>query len=503
MSFLRHLLPAWKRGIEDKRSANAAILAAVDRELKDTEQETIKSKLLMSLNSSEGEWLDQYGKLFGLLRKENETDETYRNRIIAYILLKRGTIPAIKAAIQEFLGDYGDYIEIYEPYKNVFTLNKSKLNGPDHFLGEYYRVAVIDIKISRPFPIGIIDVINEFKPAGVTFRLTYQPNTYNDNAEVVKVPFADSQVLPFEKHVRIMHGMNASINGHMNMTNTSKTGTNNGLFQLNDSKLNSLDRLAGSLAAANSMYNLATYSISDLAFTNETSMADVLTTSTQMSSDFYTKTGSIDSQYAAQELNNSISNYLYFTMDVATHFSLQYSKFLKEVEPSGVYTKETYASLMGGAYLQHSLSVVTSTNIPYRLQVLNMETASWEDIEKGNASTQYKTNTASLGDTANYLSDQGIMFTRLKFFPEPGVAISTYSGIDSPDGAYSVILDGDSVDDQSADIILSGGYQKAGVPYDVRVNFFELGFTKEIAVRPTVTVFDGTATHGRIVTEAP
>jgi len=172
MSFLKHLLPGWRRSLEDKSKANAAILDALDRELQSTEQDTIETKALMSLDSSSGEWLDQYGKLFGVMRQDNEADADYRQRIKDYMVLRRGSIPAIIDAIRSFLQDYESDIEIYEPYKNVFILGQSKLSGPDHFLGEYYTVAVIDVKFSQPFPEGIIDIINEFKPAGVTVHVS-------------------------------------------------------------------------------------------------------------------------------------------------------------------------------------------------------------------------------------------------------------------------------------------------------------------------------------------
>jgi hypothetical protein len=176
MSFLKHLLPGWKRSIESKEKANAAILSSLDTELNDTEKETISSKVLMALDSSSGEWLDTYGKLFGVIRPEDETDDVYRNRIKTYITLRRGTLPAIKDAIRAFLNDYTSYIEIYEPYQNVFILNSSHLNGPDHLLGEYYTVAVIDVQFGIPIPEGIIDVINDFKPAGVTVHISQVPS---------------------------------------------------------------------------------------------------------------------------------------------------------------------------------------------------------------------------------------------------------------------------------------------------------------------------------------
>jgi hypothetical protein len=172
MSFLKHLLPAWKTNLADKTRANAAILAAIDDEFKDSEAEAIGSKVLMALGTSTDEWLDKYGNLFGVVRKDDELDDDYRLRITNYILLERGTIPAIKKAVANFLQISEAAIEIYEPYENIFFLNSSTLNGDDHILGEYYTVAVIDIKMAQEFPPELIGILKDFKPAGVTVHFT-------------------------------------------------------------------------------------------------------------------------------------------------------------------------------------------------------------------------------------------------------------------------------------------------------------------------------------------
>lgn len=172
MSFLKHLLPAWKTNLSDKTKANAAILAALDTEFTDSEADAMGSKVLMSLETSTDEWLDKYGNLFGVIRTDGEADDPYRSRIKNYITLERGTIPAIKQAVANFLSIAEDAVEVYEPYTNVFMLNKSKLNGPDHLLGEYYTVAVIDIKAAAQFPPAIIGILKDFKPAGVTVHFT-------------------------------------------------------------------------------------------------------------------------------------------------------------------------------------------------------------------------------------------------------------------------------------------------------------------------------------------
>lgn len=187
MSFLKHLLPAWNRDVSNKTKTNDAILASFDKELTATEQEAIQSKIQSSLKTSGGEWLDTYGAWFGLPRKELEEDEDYRARIIRYVLVRKGTIPAIIVAIRDFLDDYTSHIEIYEPFNNVFMLNRSLLNGEDHLMGEYYTFAVIDIKMTDSFPLGLVDIINEFKPAGVRVVLTPFSQGEVDTSSVIDI----------------------------------------------------------------------------------------------------------------------------------------------------------------------------------------------------------------------------------------------------------------------------------------------------------------------------
>lgn len=182
MSFLKHLMPTWKTSLENKEKANAAILAALDTELTSTEEDAISTSILMSLESATDEWLDEYGNTFGVIRQDNEGDDAYRQRIISYILLERGTLPAIKHAIQNYLNDTKSHIDVYEPFHDVFFLNNSKLNSTACLLGAYYTTAVIDITFTNTFPIGVFDEINKFKAAGVTALMTRKPKTYNPDA---------------------------------------------------------------------------------------------------------------------------------------------------------------------------------------------------------------------------------------------------------------------------------------------------------------------------------
>jgi hypothetical protein len=193
MSFLKYLLPAWKTNLDDNR-ANAAILKAIDQTLNDAEQDTVNNKIQSILGTASGEDLDKYGTLFGLYRQDGEADAPYVKRLNKYITLERGTIPAIINAVRVFLNDYNSSIYIYEPWRNVFFLNGSHLNGNDSLQGLYYTQAVIDIKFGIPVPNGILDVVNEFKPAGVTVHLTYAPpkakKTFNETITVGQGTFS-------------------------------------------------------------------------------------------------------------------------------------------------------------------------------------------------------------------------------------------------------------------------------------------------------------------------
>lgn len=172
MSFIKYLLPGWKSLLTNKSSANAGILAAIDTEFSNTETDIINSKSELSLDTADSDWLDLFGSTFGVIRQNNETDSAYRTRITNYIQTERGTIPSITQAVQQFLNNNAISVDVYEPYRNIFTLNSSNLNGADAFHGSYYTTAVIDIRIGAAVPAGLQDFINSYTPAGVTVILT-------------------------------------------------------------------------------------------------------------------------------------------------------------------------------------------------------------------------------------------------------------------------------------------------------------------------------------------
>ncbi|AZF89207.1 galactose-binding-like protein [Bacillus phage vB_BthM-Goe5] len=184
MSFTKYLHPLWRTLLTKDGDTHNAVLASLEDAFKTVESDAIDSRLEASLPTATGEWLDEFGDIFGVFRKDGEKDDDYRRRIVNYILIERGTTVSIEDTIQKFLDDPTAKIEIYEPYKNVFILNKSKLNGEDHILGRYYTSAVIDVRLMKHVPLELLDEIEKYKPAGVKAMVTRNPNRLRDEAVI-------------------------------------------------------------------------------------------------------------------------------------------------------------------------------------------------------------------------------------------------------------------------------------------------------------------------------
>lgn len=180
MAFLDKIHPLLKRTRENKYSdSNYAILNAIDKQLEEMELETIQSKSQSAIYTATGWFLDNaWGNWFGVKRKTGESDSDYRDRIIEKVNVPRGTVESVKYGIREFLENEYIGIEIYEPWEDIFYLNRveSRLNGKHHLIGEYYNYGVMDITVGETFPKDMLDVIDLFKPAGVTVHVNVDTN---------------------------------------------------------------------------------------------------------------------------------------------------------------------------------------------------------------------------------------------------------------------------------------------------------------------------------------
>ena len=298
-NFFRNIHPLLRRNKRPEKydDTNFAVLNALNYELTRAEQETIASKIQSSLESATDTYLDTWGDWFGVYRKDGWDDEYYRARIIRELLLKRGTIPAIIDALVDFLNDNDAVVQIYEPWRNIFYTNKSKLNGDDHLMGYYYRFAIIDISIDRPFPPEIVEIIKAFKPAGVLFYLRLD-TSLSKNKTTVESPYVYLDVTN-KTELEFLNGLYYDLRGNINLSDQRTQVVGNNIFHTNNSKLNGEDVLAGAFNHGRGYIHLASTTLLDYTPKATDSMSNLKTTLGEAGSDMYNQTKEKDGRTAS------------------------------------------------------------------------------------------------------------------------------------------------------------------------------------------------------------
>lgn len=425
-NFLKNLHPLLKRkkNPKDNKDPHYAIINMFSEELDNLEQETIDSKIQSSLGTATGKYLDIYGDWYGLVRKKNELDDTYRDRIIEYVLLKRGTNNSIIGAIKRFLEDEDVYVDIYEPFKNIFYTNKSHLNGEDHLMGNYYRFAVIDITIGKSFPLEIIDEINKFKPAGVKVYFTYD-GSYDLGEDKIITPvfYKDYPKVITYQDVDIFRGYGRILYGHLNL-GIAKVKDITDVFKTNNSLTNSLDVLSGSATVGREFYNYAYQTQSKY----EPKTEDYVTTISSMSSrdsgeeltkDFYTETSirnSIKPELVI-EGNNKPTN---------IHFNLDTIEYLRRkgivVSNLGMSEREliNYVSnYFGEVSLDLDIQAMVSPSSPVsvKLSIYDFGSRSWVTVSREYLTLTEKNIGNKIGNLVDYLNENLSLFIRLEVEP--------------------------------------------------------------------------------------
>ena len=298
-NFFRNIHPLLRRSKRPEKydDTNFAVLNALNYELTQAEQETIASKIQSSLESATDTYLDTWGDWFGVYRKDGWDDEYYRARIIRELLLKRGTIPAIIDALLDFLNDNDAVIQIYEPWRNIFYTNKSKLNGDDHLMGYYYRFAIIDISIDRPFPPEIVEIIKAFKPAGVLFYLRLD-TSLNKNKTTVESPYVYLDVTN-KTELEFLNGLYYDLRGNISLSDQRTQVVDNNIFHTNNSMLNGEDVLAGAFDHGRGYVHLASTTLLDYTPKSTDSMSDLKTALGESGADMYNQTKEKDGRTAS------------------------------------------------------------------------------------------------------------------------------------------------------------------------------------------------------------
>lgn len=425
-NFLKNLHPLLKRkkNTKDNKDPHYAIINMFSEELDNLEQETIDSKIQSSLGTATGKYLDIYGDWYGLIRKKNELDDNYRDRIIEYVLLKRGTNNSIIGAIKRFLEDEDVYVDIYEPFKNIFYTNKSHLNGEDHLMGDYYRFAVIDITIGKSFPLEIMDEINKFKPAGVKVYFTYD-GSYDLGEDKIITPvfYKGYPKVTTYQDVDIFRGYGRILYGHLNL-GIAKVKDITDIFKTNNSLINSLDVLSGSATVGREFYNYAYRTQNRYVprmgdYVTTISSESSQTTGEELTKDFYTETS----------IRNSIKPELVIEGNnklTSIHFNLDTIEYLRRkgivVSNLGMSEQELInyiSNYFGEVSLDLDVQAMVSPSNPIsvKLSIYDFGAYSWVPVSKETLTLTEKNIGNKIGNLIDYLNDNLSLFIKLEVEP--------------------------------------------------------------------------------------
>ena len=417
-SFLKNLHPLLRREKDKKlnEDTNYILLNTLNEELNTVERDTIESKLQSSLKSATGTYLDKFGDWFGVYRKVDEEDEKYRQRIIKYLLLKRGTNNAIIEGIKYYLDRDDLNISIYEPFKNIFYTNKSELNGNDKLMGYYYRFAVINVTIGNYFPLEIIDIINEFKPAGVKLYVTYDGGATNNGSLIYQWLNGSMKVEMYED-ITNFYGYDELLYGHINL-GLRKTDSLNykSVFINNKSLINSEDVLTGSSNVGRVFNNVSIKSSYNYTPQYNSSVANIIselnTRSEELSTDFYLYTSE----------KNKVSIPVTFTSNTGIEYiynNFNLRDYLLKTKPDLLdKTKREISDYIGQVDFKLTLKAVLPPDeyVNIVLQIYDFDRDRWNTINYDAVSFYEKDYDFSIGYLNDYLNDDLNMFTRLQVY---------------------------------------------------------------------------------------
>lgn len=412
-----HPLIRRKRKPIYEEDTNYAILNAIDKELEELEGETFKSRIQSSLKTATGFFLDEYGDFFGVFRRtDKENDEDYRDRIVEAIDIPRGTNNSIKRAIRSYLEDNTLGIEIYEPWEDIFYLNRpsSRLNGKHKMQGKYYHFAVIDIYIGSPFGEDIVSLINDYKPAGVTLFTTYDPSLGNIDGDLGEgwgaIPYVRTLAGDFENTLEMYTSLYQPLQGTISLSDAK---TLNNIFDLNRSDLSGLDVLSGRYNVHNNRLHLVG-TASEIEPNNSTLMKDMVLNTDNMDDEFYVGRDKQNNDQINVELRPT--KQLYVTLNIDTYAELKYpnlDRFAGE-----------YQELVKDSSVQ--VSFKTKRGVQLKLEVYDFKSFNWVDLDSNIATNRLEMFKARLDKDYKYLNDNQLMFLRVVAPIDVSVAIDHF-----------------------------------------------------------------------------
>lgn len=401
--FWRNLHPLIRRKRKPtyEDDTNYAILNAIDESLKDLEKETLKSRIQSSLKTATGKFLDEYGHFFGVCRKvhRTETDEEYRARIIGTLDITRGTNESIIRGIHRFLEDNTVDVRIEEPWKNIMFLNnpEHRMNGTQKFQGEYYHFAIINVYIGTPLEALLFDVIKQYKPAGVKFHITYDPNARPGKGEDLwgEIKYPEYEPNKWENLTEVNNKLYEPMKGIVDIGDSRDLA---GVFTLNKSKFEDGNLMLGEYETVNSNIHLAGFH-NDLEPKYLTQMSDVLSKLEEVEEGFYDKRGmddSIDTQIPTDKQ-------LYAIMNIGTSIGRTYPEFDKR--------DQIYKKIMSGAKLIIDYKAKETSKI--LIEIFDFNSGSWKPIHEGEVGPEISRNHILIPEGLRLLNLDNLLFIRV------------------------------------------------------------------------------------------
>ena len=169
---IRFLAPFLSK--KEDRSDHGALLTTLHltfEEVAENIQETLKNT---NFRYALGNFLDLWGKIYGVVRRHGEDDDQYRDRIILEITTQRQTVESLVRIIDIFSPHLTkEDITIFEPFRHLYAIEEGfKLNEnliPDY---QYWTWAIIDIQTPKPVNEESRMKVEQFKAFGVKVHYT-------------------------------------------------------------------------------------------------------------------------------------------------------------------------------------------------------------------------------------------------------------------------------------------------------------------------------------------
>lgn len=243
---LERYLPTAYKTIGNGSDVHMGLLGALKQMLVTTEQDIIDGTQQMFLANANSWALDLYGDWVGESRK-GELDDTYRARIIEKITLGRSTVGNIIKGIKREINDPDLTVSVYEPWRNIFILNKSFLNGADRLMGKFYRYAVVQVTLNKYVNALELQMIaDKYKSAGVMVLFTYSDSIVAVDNTLLSLNTSLAEYLSLATEIPTTDIYSLSKRFGLNSLPIQDKDLNYPLFKTNKSNINGADKLSGS-----------------------------------------------------------------------------------------------------------------------------------------------------------------------------------------------------------------------------------------------------------------